>query len=172
MSTSTHALSDSLMVASFRLGGATFGIDGQQIQEVAKVGEITPVHHAPADVVGVRNLRGRIVTVIDLAARLELGSVVPSPANRVLIVEWQGEPIGLVVDEVGETLTVRPEDCVPPPPNLPGVQSQVIRGVFRSEAQLVAVLDHVAMLQPECGNREHPEGSAATGQPQQADRTG
>ncbi len=140
---------ESLLVATFLLGDAAFGIDAQQVQEVARVGEITPVHHAPPAVVGIRNLRGRIVTVIDLRERLGLGAVQAGRDNRILIVDSLGEPIGLLVDSVGDTFATSPESLSPPPPNLHGVQSRKLLGVCRGGERLVALLDLAAVLEPE-----------------------
>ena len=69
-------------------------IDATLIQEVVMVGELTPVRHAPDYVAGIRNLRGRIITVIDLCVRLGLGSVEIGPESRILIADWKGEPVG------------------------------------------------------------------------------
>ncbi len=149
MSADHNSSDDTLLVACFNLGAAAFGIDARQVQEVAKMGELTRVHHAPPAVVGIRNLRGRVVTVIDLAVRLKLGRVTPSPANRVLIVDSHGEPIGLLVDCVSDTLSVKPGDIAPPPPSLSGVECQALRGVCRGEGRLVALLDHESLLNAE-----------------------
>ena len=136
-----------LLAATFLLGQAAFGVDTAQIQEVVRVGNLTPVHHAPAYVVGIRNLRGRIVTVIDLRTRLELGRVAVGPESRILIVEGQGEPIGLLVDQVADTIEVNPADIQPAPPNVNGVQGRHLRGVCRNGSRLVALLDLAAVLQ-------------------------
>ena len=140
---------DALLVATFLLGEAAFGIDAQQVQEVARVCDITTVHHAPPDVVGIRNLRGRIVTAIDLRSRLGLGQVQASADNRILIVDWQGEPVGLLVDSVADTIETSPENLAPAPPNLHGVQSRKLRGVCRGGERLVALLELGPVLQPE-----------------------
>jgi len=79
---------EDLLVATFQLGGGRFAIDTNHIQEVVMTGDLTPVRHAPAYVAGIRNLRGRIITVIDLQVRLGLGRVQCDPANRILIVAW------------------------------------------------------------------------------------
>ena len=71
MNTTQTDTDEGLLLATFLLGNGTFGVDARQIQEVARVGEVTPVHHAPACIVGIRNLRGHIVTVLDLRALLE-----------------------------------------------------------------------------------------------------
>ena len=138
---------DGQLVATFLLGNAAFGIGAAQVQEVVRVGEITPVHHAPPYVVGIRNLRGRIVTVIDLRVRLDLGSMEVGADTRILIVDWQGEPIGLLVDSVADTISVSPADLGPPPPNVNGIQSRNLRGVCRSGERLVALLDPGTVLQ-------------------------
>jgi purine-binding chemotaxis protein CheW len=138
-----------LLIATFLLGDAAFGIDALEVQEVTRVCDITTVHHAPPDVVGIRNLRGRIVTVIDLRSRLGLGTVSPSRDNRIFIVDWQGEPIGLLVDSVADTMATGSETLAPPPPNLHGVQSRKLRGVCRGGGRLVALLDLGQVLQSE-----------------------
>jgi purine-binding chemotaxis protein CheW len=89
-----HLDNSKLLAATFLLGPAVFGVDTAQIQEVVRLGNLTPVHDAPAYVVGIRNLRGRIVTVMDLRTRLELGRVAAGPDNRILIVEAQASPSG------------------------------------------------------------------------------
>src|SRR5215831_15099468 len=93
-------LDETLLVSVFQLGNAMFGIPAAQIQEVVQMGSITPVHHAPSCIVGIRNLRGRIVTVIDLGTRLDLGEAERGPESRILIVDSEGELVGLLVDRV------------------------------------------------------------------------
>jgi purine-binding chemotaxis protein CheW len=140
---------ESLLVATFLLGEAAFGIDTEHIQEVVKVGDITPIHHAPPYIVGIRNLRGHIVTVIDLRIRLDLGAATPGPESRILIVDWQGEPIGLLVDSVADTVTIDKNDITPPPPNVHGVQGRNFVGVYRTRERIVAILDLGTVLQVE-----------------------
>lgn len=139
---------EKLLAATFLLGQAAFGVDTAQIQEVVRVGDLTPVHRAPDYVVGIRNLRGRIVTVLDLRTRLELGRITTSPDSRVLIVEAQGEPVGLLVDQVADTIEISPADIQPAPSNVNGVQSRHLLGVCRHGTRLVALLDLAAVLQP------------------------
>ena len=126
------------------------------------LGEVTPVHHAPSYVAGIRNLRGRIVTVIDLRMRLELPPMDTGPESRILIADWKGEPVGLLVDGVDDTITVGAGDLQKPPPNLHGVQMQKLLGVFRSGERLAALLDPAAVLEPHDGGaqtlvREEPK---------------
>jgi purine-binding chemotaxis protein CheW len=150
MSPETQIKTDeSLLVATFELGDAAFGIDTAQVQEVVRVGDITPVHHAPSYIVGIRNLRGHIVTVVDLRVRLELGVIEIGPETRILIVEWQGEPIGLLVDSVADTMGVNSRDIAAAPSNVHGVQGRNFIGVIRTGERLIALLNLATVLQAE-----------------------
>ena len=147
MADSVKTIDDGSLVATFMLGEAVFGILADNVQEVVKTGDITPVHQAPAHVVGIRNLRGRIVTVLDLAVRLDMGSVNTGPDNRILIVEWQNEPVGLLVDSVADAVPVASDDVMPAPSNLHGVQAYNLMGVFRHGERIVGLLDTGTVLQ-------------------------
>ncbi len=137
---------DSLLVATFILNGALFGIDAGKVQEVVLIDRITPVHHAPAWVVGVRNLRGKIVTIIDLAAKLELGAVEQTAETRILILKWTREPIGIMVDAVSDAVRFERSTLEAPPPNLHDVQSSDMKGVLHHQGRLVALLNPDSLL--------------------------
>jgi purine-binding chemotaxis protein CheW len=147
-SVSNPEVAEDLLVATFQLGDddGFFGIDATLIQEVVMVGELTPVRHAPDYVAGIRNLRGKIITVIDLCVRLGLGFVEIGPESRILIADWKGEPVGLLVDRVADAIPVEAGALESAPPNLNGVQMQKVRGVFRSGERLAALLDLSAVL--------------------------
>jgi len=138
---------EELLTVTFELGGErVFGIDATLIQEVVMVTEMTPVRHAADYVAGIRNLRGRIITVVDLGVRLGLGPVEVGPESRILIADWKGEPVGLLVDQVADAVALEPGELEPAPPNLHGVQMQKLRGVFHSGERLAALLDLAAVL--------------------------
>ncbi len=147
-STSNAELESELLTATFELGmDGVFGVNAILIQEVVMVGELTPVRHAPEYVAGIRNLRGRIITVIDLCVRLGLGSVERGPESRILIADWKGEQVGLLVDRVSDAVRLEEGDLEPAPPNLNGVQMQKMLGVFRAGDRLAALLDLSAVLE-------------------------
>jgi len=147
-SVSITEVEEDLLIATFQLGGddCIFGIDATLVQEVVMVGELTPVRHAPDFVAGIRNLRGRIITVIDLCVRLGVGRVEVGPESRILIADWKGEPVGLLVDRVADAIALGPDALEPAPPNLHGIQMQKLLGVFRSGERLAALLDLAAVL--------------------------
>jgi purine-binding chemotaxis protein CheW len=142
---------DTFLLSTFLLGNAAFGIAADRVQEVVRRGAVTIVHHAPRYVVGIRNLRGRIVTVIDLAQRLELGQVEPDPENRILIIDFEGEPIGLLVNRVTDIIDVPATNIEAPPANVHGVSAENLRGVCRSTTRLVAILEIDSLLKVALG---------------------
>jgi purine-binding chemotaxis protein CheW len=133
--------SDGQLVTGFTLGEALFGVDAHLVQEVVKVGDITRVHNAPASVVGIRNLRGRIVTVVDMAVHLNLGSVVIGTESRLLIMEHQGEPYGFLVDSVADAIALDEGHIDAPPASLAQHIRSRLRGVWRENEKLTAILD-------------------------------
>jgi purine-binding chemotaxis protein CheW len=147
-SISNPETTEDLLVATFQLGDddGVFGIDATLIQEVVMVGELTPVRHAPDYVAGIRNLRGRIITVIDLCVRLGLDAVEIGPESRILIADWKGEPVGLLVNRVADAVALEARALEPAPPNLHGVEMQKLLGVFRTGERLAALLDLATVL--------------------------
>jgi purine-binding chemotaxis protein CheW len=130
-----------LLVTTFMVSGSYFGMDTSMVQEVVRLTTVTPVHHAAACVIGVMNLRGHISTVIDLSARLGLGNPDLSGEKRIIIVEWAGERVGLVVDTMQDVLTIDAESIGPAPENVRAAQSHRMLGVFRHGDRIVAMLD-------------------------------
>jgi purine-binding chemotaxis protein CheW len=143
-----ESINSSLLLLTFLLDGTVYGIDMSEVQEVMRVGKITPVHSAPTYVAGVYNLRGQIVTVIDLRLRLELGSVDDDLDRRMIIVKWKEELIGLLVDRISDTVTKDPDRFVLSAANMNGVSSCNLLGIFQSNEHLVGMLDLDVVLTP------------------------
>ncbi len=137
---------EQLLVSVFQLAEAQFGIPAAQIQEVVHVGTLTAVHHAPPCVAGIRNLRGRIVTVVDLRYKLGLGPAQIAPESRVLIVNSDDELVGLLVEAVKDTIFLNPGDISDAPPQVHGIDGTVVRGIYHNDGRLLALLDHEAIL--------------------------
>jgi purine-binding chemotaxis protein CheW len=145
-----------LLISTFFVGDAAFGLDTAQVQEVVRVGNITPVHHAPEFVLGVMNLRGRISTVIDLGVKLELDRTETGADGRIFIVDWQGEQIGLLVDRVADAIAVNRADLKPAPENVRGIKGRQFKGIFQIEERLFALLDMAEVLNTEGDTTEMP----------------
>jgi len=123
------------------IGGQNFGIPVDLVQDVFMPQSVTRVPLAPREVAGVLNLRGRIVTAVDMRSCLDLPAREDSAASMAVGIEKNGEAYGLVIDQVGEVLSLRREDCEANPANLDPHWSRVSRGVYRLDGNLLVVLD-------------------------------
>jgi len=134
--------SGSFQASCFYLGEALCGIDINLIQEINKQINYTAVPHAPDYVLGIMNLRGRIVTIIDFGKKLGLGSTKVTDSTRIIIVNSQEEQIGLMVDKITDVITGKWEEVSPPPANIKGIQVRYFLGVCKSkDRKLVALLN-------------------------------
>jgi len=137
---------EAALVSVFSLGEAMFGIDALEVQEVVRLTSLTPVHQADETIGGIINLRGQIVTVIDLARRIGM----PGGERRhILIVGWGGEYIGLLVDSVTDVVAAEMDDLEPSPANISAEQQKFFKGVCHAASRLVAVLNLDAVLAEE-----------------------
>jgi purine-binding chemotaxis protein CheW len=131
-----------ILVATFIIDGFLFGIDANHVQEVVQARKMTTVHNSESYVKGVMNLRGRVVTIIDLGEKLDLQPVSASNLNRILIVGWKQEYVGLLVDSVAEVVQIENTAIKPPPGNLNGVHAVNISGVFKNKNDILVGLLH------------------------------
>jgi purine-binding chemotaxis protein CheW len=131
---------------SFELARQHFAVDILQVQEVLASAQIEPVPRAPADVLGVINLRGSIVTVIDLRTRLGLAPADDGAPGCVVIVLVEGQAVGLRVDRVQEVLNIASAAIKPAPQIGARAQAGRIRGVVSREHDLLTLLDAPLLL--------------------------
>ncbi len=129
------------LVATFVVDDRHYGLTTSRVREVVRIGEITPVHHSPEFILGIMNLRGRIVTVVDLGRKLGLTSQALTGHSRIFIAEWQQEHVGLLVDRVGEVVPFDETELRPVPENMPASQAGMLHGVFHSGKLLIGLLN-------------------------------
>ncbi len=130
-----------LQWVTFRLAGETYGVNVMQVQEVLRHSEIAPVPGAPAYVLGIINLRGNVVTVIDTRHRfgLEPGEVTEN--TRVVIIEADNHVIGILVDSVAEVVYLR-ESEMETAPNVGNDESaKFIQGVCHKNDELLILIE-------------------------------
>jgi len=131
------------------IGGQLFGLPILRVQDVFLPERLTRVPLAPAEVAGVLNLRGRIVTLIDMRRSLGLESRKGQEQPMAIGVERAGESYGLLVDGVGEVLKLDDAAREPNPINLDPRLSRVSAGIHRLEGQLLMVVDVDRVLDSE-----------------------
>ena len=125
---------------TFNVAGQLFGLPIEQVQDVFKPSCVTRVPLAGAEIAGVLNLRGRIVTAIEMRSRLDAQPRDNGTAMAIGI-EAKGESFGLIVDAVGEVLKLADFELEPNPINLDRKLAVLSHGVYRLEDQLLVVLD-------------------------------
>jgi len=123
------------------IGGQLFGLPIVRVQDVFVPERLTRVPLAPPEIAGVLNLRGRIVTLIDLRRRFGLGERAAGDAVMAIGVESRGESYGLLIDSVGEVLKLDEAAREPNPINLDRRLARVSAGIHRLDGQLLIVVD-------------------------------
>ena len=140
---------ENLLLATFYVRESLFGLDAAGVQEVIRLSAVTRVRNAPAEVAGIVNLRGRIVTIIDIGLKLGFAPVETGPESRVFIVEDRSEFIGFLVDRGAEVVEVPNDEWQAPPANVPAQQSRHLKGVCRAGGKVIALLDAARILAAE-----------------------
>ena len=129
-------------LATFYAGEALCGMDILKIQEINKLLDMTPIPQAPDYVRGILNLRGQIVTVIDLCKKLGLRSAESNrDENRNIIVNSVKEYVGLLVERISDVVRADWEEVQPPPANIGGVQGKYFEGVYKTDNSLIGILN-------------------------------
>jgi purine-binding chemotaxis protein CheW len=123
------------------IGEQLFGLPIARVQDVFVPERLTRVPLAPPEVAGILNLRGRVVTAIDMRSRLDLGKRGQGEPLMAIGIESRGESYGLLVDSVGEVMKLRSSDCESKPINLEVRLARVAAGIYRLEGQLLVVID-------------------------------
>ncbi len=130
-----------LQWVTFRLDGETYGINVMQVQEVLRYSEIAPVPGAPSYVLGIINLRGNVVTVIDTRHRFGLESGEITDNTRIVIIEAESHVIGILVDSVAEVVYLRQSE-IEIAPNVGNEESaKFIQGVCHKNDELLILIE-------------------------------
>lgn len=134
-------MADVKQFATFYLDKLLFGVEVEKVQEVIRYQEMTRVPLASAVVTGLINLRGQIVTALDLRRRLEFTERGADRLPMNVVVRTGEEAVSLLVDEIGDVLEVEDQTFEAPPETLQGVARELIRGAYKLKDRLLLVLD-------------------------------
>lgn len=135
-----------LQYVTFRLDDETYGIDVMQIQEVLRYTEIAPVPGAPDYVLGIINLRGNVVTVIDTRRRFGLADAEVTDSTRIVVMESDSQVMGILVDSVAEVVYLKASD-IETAPNVGNEESaRFIQGVCNRNGELIILVEFEKML--------------------------
>lgn len=132
--------------ATFYVGDSLIGIDILQVQEINRNLQLTRIPHAPHCVRGVINLRGDVVTVIDLRVVFGLPQLPIGHANRNIILSCGQERIGLLVDRIADVVYAKSDEIDVPPVNLHGLSGRFFSGVHKLEQDLLLILNATSVV--------------------------
>ncbi|MFZ3341341.1 MAG: chemotaxis protein CheW [Terriglobales bacterium] len=128
-------------IVGFRVGRETYGIPIMALHEIVRVPEITAVPDAPAHLEGVINLRGKIVSVVDLRKRFNKPATALTRHHRILVVEHRGRLVGMIVDSASEVLKIAESEVEPAPAMMKEGGLDCVTGLGKLQKRLIILLD-------------------------------
>ncbi len=155
-------MSRELHIVGFQVGRETYGVPIASLHEIVRVTEITAVPDSPEYIEGVINLRGKIVSVIDLRKRFGIKNITQHKKNRILVVESNARLTGLIVDAASDVLKVPAQDVEPPPAVFQDGGLNCVTGLAKYKNRLIVLLDMNKLLQQTNRKQEGKESEAKT----------
>lgn len=147
---------DQLQLVAFRLGAEEYAIPIDMVESIIKLAPLTSVPGSPQYIRGVMNLRGRIMSVIDLRQRFGMPTEEDQPDGRILVVQYGDTTIGLLVDSVSEVFNLDEMQFQPPPPELGNGAVGGVDGIIQADDRLIVLMNVESVL------RSTPDLEAAT----------
>jgi len=141
--------SESVQFCTFYLGELLFGVEVRHVREVLREQRVTRVPLAHPMVSGLINLRGQIITAIDLRKRLNLDSSIPQPRRVNIIVKVDQSTVSFLVDAVAEVEELQNYSFEPLPETLKGIARLLVKGVYKLPKQLLLILNPEKILDPQ-----------------------
>jgi purine-binding chemotaxis protein CheW len=158
-------MSPELHIVGFQVGRETYGVPITSLHEIVRVPEITAVPDAPDYMEGVINLRGKIVSVIDLRKRFGEAKRALNRRNRILVVEHAGRLCGLIVDSASEVLKIPAAEIEPSPSTLQEGGLHCVTGLGKYKGRLIVLLDMAKLLE---SGAVHKESASLNGETRSA----
>ena len=136
-----------IQLVGFRIGKETFGVPINLVHEIVRLPEITAVPDAPDYIEGVINLRGKIVSIVDLRKRFGESQIEASRKNRILVAEIDRKMVGLIVDAASEVIRLPETEIEAPPEVFQESEVKYVTGVGKLHGRLVILVDLTKILQ-------------------------
>lgn len=154
------AVGRELHIVGFQVGRETYGVPIKSLHEIVRVPEITTVPDAPVFMEGVINLRGKIVSVIDLRKRLGEKTATMTKRTRILVVEHNRRLCGLIVDSASEVLKISAADVEASPTELHEGGLNCVTGLGKYKGRLIVLLDMTKLLDLGAAQKQGPAPEA------------
>ncbi|WP_313193779.1 chemotaxis protein CheW [Shinella zoogloeoides] len=146
METSLKAAADTLEIIAFMLHEQQFCVRTTSIREIRGWAPVTPLPHAPAEVLGVMNLRGTVIPIIDLSVKLGMAPAQSTERSAIVVTHVKGQTIGLMVDRVSDILTVTGAELQPVPVGAGVATESYAEGIIARDREMICFLDLEAIF--------------------------
>jgi purine-binding chemotaxis protein CheW len=156
---------DIFKVVGFTLADQEHVVDILKVKEIKLMMPITRVPKSSPDLMGVANLRGDIIPVIDLRTRLRLSPATPTDETRIMVIELETHLVGMIVDSVTENYDLRPQDISTAPSSIATVEAAFVRGVAKIGDRLLIFLNIEKLITASDGSASRTLGAARTPAP-------
>ncbi len=133
--------STSSQIVCFKIGNEEYGVDILRVQEILKLPDVTKLPGSLEYIMGVIDLRGRVIPIVDLSNKFGILSNAEASKKRSIVVEISGKQVGLAIDSVSHVVRVNSNDIEPPPPVVKGISGKYIVGIAKLDEGFVVILD-------------------------------
>jgi len=134
---------------TFTIGEEDYAISIVNVEEIVKVTDLIKVPKSQDYFVGLMDIRGKVVNMIDLSKKIMNRKTNESGMNRAIIVKIQGKSLGIIVDKVSHVVRFSPNQIDPPPPSVKGMSSRYIVGIAKRENRFIIIMDIEKILTSE-----------------------
>ena len=134
-------MADEIQYCTFYLGDQFFGVEVEKVQEVFRYQEMTQIPLSSSVVRGLINLRGQIITAIDLRRRLGMNDLPEDEKPMNVVIRTNDDVVSLLVDRIGDVLQVSLDNFEPTPDTISGITRELVRGVYKLKGQLLLIID-------------------------------
>ena len=134
-------MTDEIQYCTFYLGDQFFGVEVEKVQEVFRYQEMTQIPLSSSVVRGLINLRGQIITAIDLRRRLGMNDLPEDEKTINVVIRTNDDVVSLLVDRIGDVLQVSLDNFEPTPDTISGITRELVRGVYKLKGQLLLIID-------------------------------
>ncbi len=131
---------------TFKIKSEEYGVDIQNVQEITDIESITQIPNAPEYVMGIVNIRGVIIPIIDLKRRLSFYNEDSENKGRIIVINIKGKQVGFMIDDASRVLTLDDEDIDLPPIMTEAQKESYVTGIAKVEGMLILILDLAGMF--------------------------
>lgn len=142
----TETVVDEVFIATFKIGDEHFGLETSNLHEMVRLSDLTLIASAPPFLMGIMNLRGKMVNIVDLSTKLEMGKCQPCEETRVMIVSYDSCLVGLCVDSLEDIFPLAHAEVLAAPSHLEGARQRCIKSILVHQNKKYALLQLNALL--------------------------